>query len=304
MHLNRRRLIQSALATAAVGIPGAATSAGADPATRPIPSTGERLPLVGLGSWVTFNVGGDKQLLDESADVVAAFFAAGGRLIDSSPMYGSSQATIGYALEKLGRPKRLFSADKVWTSSASRGRSQIEGSRSDWRIPRFDLVQVHNLLSWEGHLETLQEMKRAGQVRYIGITTSHGRRHRDIEYVLSKHKIDFVQLTYNIVDRDVENRILPLARERDVAVIANRPFRRKALIEHTRRHRLPTWAPDTGATSWAQFLLKFIIAHPAITCAIPATTRTDHVRENLATAAGLLPDRGLRERMAKYVAAL
>jgi diketogulonate reductase-like aldo/keto reductase len=304
MKLTRRRLIQSALATAAAGLPASGAAAADTPATRPIPSTGERLPLVGLGSWVTFNVGADKQLLDESAAVIAAFFEAGGRLIDSSPMYGSAQTTIGYALAKLGRPKQLFSADKVWISNPSRGPRQIEQSRKNWRVPRFDLVQVHNLLSWQRHLETLQDMKRAGRVRYIGITTSHGRRHRDVEHILSKHPIDFVQVTYNAIDREVEQRILPLAKERGVAVIANRPFRRRDLIEVTRRHPLPAWAAEAGAKSWAQFLLRFIISHPAVTCAIPATTRVDHVRENLATATADLPGPALRRRMAAHVASL
>lgn len=304
MHFTRRRLIQSALATAVVGLPTIGATAAGRPATRPIPSTGERLPLVGLGSWVTFNVGADRKLLDESAAVIAAFFDAGGRLIDSSPMYGSAQSTIGYALNKLGRPKPLFSADKVWISNPSRGRSQIEQSRRNWSVPGFDLVQVHNLLSWERHLDTLREMKQAGEVRYIGITTSHGRRHRDVERVLANHPIDFVQVTYNVVDREVEQRILPLAQERGIAVIVNRPFRRRALIEYTRRHALPSWAAEAGADSWAQFLLKFIIAHPAVTCAIPATTRVDHVRENLATATEDLPDPALRKRMAAHVASL
>jgi diketogulonate reductase-like aldo/keto reductase len=268
--------------------------------TKAIPSTGERLPLVGLGSWITFNVGNDRELQDECSAVMAAFFQDGGRLIDSSPMYGSSQPTIGYGLKKLGYPQRLFSAEKVWISNPARGPDQIERSRSLWGVPRFDLLQVHNLLSWERHLPTLLAMKAEAKVRYVGITTSEGRRHRDIERIMASQPIDFVQVTYNVLDREVEGRILPLAQDRGIAVIVNRPFRQGQLIHHFQHRPLPRWVSETGGSSWAQFILKFIISHPAVTCAIPATTRVDHVRENMATATGPLPDEALRGRMAVY----
>lgn len=272
--------------------------------TKPIPSSGEAVPVVGLGSWITFNVGDDQLLRDECAEVVRAFFAAGGRLIDSSPMYGSSQPVIGYALEKLGRPADLFSADKVWTSAGSDGPAQIERSEEYWGVKRFDLLQVHNLLSWRDHLETLFAMKQAGRLRYVGITTSEGRRHGELEEIMRSQPLDFVQVTYNIVDREVEERILPLARERGFAVIVNRPFQQGALIKRLDGHALPGWASDAGCASWAQFILKFIISHPAVTCAIPATTRVDHVIENLNAAAGALPDAAMRERMVAVVEAL
>ncbi|KLK91754.1 aldo/keto reductase [Microvirga vignae] len=265
--------------------------------TRTIPSTGEALPLVGLGTWITFNVGNDNEARDSCAAVIRAFFETGGRLIDSSPMYGSSQDVVGYGLQKLGHPPRLFSADKVWTSSASAGPSQIAESRRHWRVPRFDLLQVHNLLAWEAHLRTLLAMKAAGEVRYVGITTSEGRRHREFERVMRQHPLDFIQVTYNILDREVEERILPLAAERGIAVIVNRPFRQGALIDRLERYPLPAWAAEVGARSWAQFILKFILSHPAVTCAIPATTRVDHVRENMAAASGRLPDAAMRSRM-------
>ena len=177
--------------------------------TRVIPSTGERLPAVGLGSWITFNVGDDIVARDSCTEVMGAFFEAGGRLIDSSPMYGSSQEVIGYGIGKLGKPSSLFAADKVWTSSGESGPAQIEESRRRWGIPRFDLVQVHNLLAWEEHLETLGAMKAAGDLRYVGITTSEGRRHEDFEQIMRSETLDFVQVTYNVLDRDVEDRILP-----------------------------------------------------------------------------------------------
>ena len=304
--LNRRRLLGTLAAGAAAAVLRPLEVLGRAPAplTKPIPSSGEQLPLVGLGTWITFNVGDDPELRDECAAVMQAFFAAGGRLIDSSPMYGSSQSVIGYGLKRLGRPPSLFSADKVWISSASAGPRQIEESRAHWGVPRFDLLQIHNLLSWEEHLPALLAMKAAGRVRYVGITTSEGRRHDEIEKIMAAHRIDFVQITYNPLDREVEARILPLARDRGIAVIVNRPFREGALIRSLARERLPAWSGELGAESWAQFILKFIISHPAVTCAIPATTQVAHVRENLAAAAEPLPDAATRRRMAQYIEGL
>jgi diketogulonate reductase-like aldo/keto reductase len=273
-------------------------------ATKPIPSTGERLPVVGLGSWITFNVGNDRAARDACAEVVRAFFDAGGRMIDSSPMYGSSQAVIGHALARIGSALPLFAADKVWVASGARGPAQIEESRHHWGVPRFDLLQVHNLLGWEEHLKTLFAMKAAGNVRYVGITTSEGRRHREIEAIMRSHPIDFVQVTYNLLDREVEERILPLARERGIAVIANRPFREGALLRDLQRHALPPWAAEIGCDGWAQFALKFIVSHPLVTCAIPATSSVAHVRQNMGAALGRQPDAALRRRMAAHVAAL
>jgi diketogulonate reductase-like aldo/keto reductase len=298
-------------AVAALGAAAAATIlrplAGLEqtqPITKTIPSTGELVPVVGLGTWITFNVGEDPELREECAGVMKAFFAAGGRMIDSSPMYGSSQAVIGYGLGRLVSPPRLFSADKVWTSSGSGGREQIEASRKHWRIRKFDLLQVHNLLGWEEHLPMLFEMRKEGQVRYVGITTSEGRRHDEIERIMATQPVDFVQITYNILDREVESRILPLAQDRGIAVIANRPFQQGSLIRSLERERLPSWAGEIGARTWAQFILKFIVSQPAITCAIPATSQVPHVKENLAAASGRLPDESLRRRMASYVEAL
>jgi diketogulonate reductase-like aldo/keto reductase len=301
--LSRRTLLSSLVAAGAASVLRPLNAA-APPRlllTRPIPSSGETVPLVGLGSWITFNVGDDPVARDSCADVMRAFFHDGGRLIDSSPMYGSSQEVIGYGLRKLGKPSQLFSADKVWISSGGRGPSQIEDSRRHWDIPRFDLLQVHNVLSWEEHLPTLLSMKAAGRLRYVGITTSEGRRHAEIERIMRSHPLDFVQVTYNILDREVEERILPLARERKIAVITNRPFRQGPLIRSVERHPLPAWAREIDCANWAQLLLKFIVSHPAVTCAIPATSRVDHVRENLGSAYGRLPDEAMRRRMVAHV---
>lgn len=303
MRTTRRTLLRGSLAaTVATAFrPFEAHAQHNRPASRRIPSTGEMIPAVGLGTWITFNVGDDPVLRDECAAVMKAFFEAGGGMIDSSPMYGSSQPVIGHGLRKLGRPETLVSAEKVWTTSGADGRRQIEQSRRLWGVPRFDLVQVHNLVAWQAHLRTLFEMKEASKVRYVGITTSEGRRHSLFEQIMRNEPIDFVQLSYNVLDREAEERLLPLAAERGIGVIVNRPFRQGALTRRLERERLLAWAAELGVSSWAQFILKFILSHPAVTVAIPATTRIDHVRENVAAAAGLIPDPAMRERMAAYV---
>jgi len=293
----------AARSSAVLAAAGAAPPSAA-PATRPIPSSGEPLPVVGLGTWITFNVGNDPAARDACAEVVRAFYADGGRVIDSSPMYGSSQPTIGHALAKLGHPPALFAAEKVWTGDAARGVAQMEASRAYWGVKRFDLMQVHNLLGWEAQLPRLLEMKAAGRLRYVGITTSEGRRHAEIEQVMRTQPIDFVQVSYNLLDRGIEQRILPLARERGIAVLVNRPFREGALLRALARHQLPAWAAEIDCDGWAQVALKFVVSHPAVTCAIPATRQVAHVRQNMGAARGRMPDPALRARMAAEVAAL
>ena len=301
MSVTRRDFLASLAAAGTASLLPLGTRAQTAPLTKPIPSSGEALPLIGLGSWITFNVGADPVARDNCAAVMRAFFDDGGRMIDSSPMYGSAQDVIGYGLEKLGHPKALFSADKVWISSGDDGPAQIKESRAQWGVPRFDLLQVHNLVAWEVHLETLFAMKAAGTLGYVGITTSHGRRHREFEQIMRDHTLDFVQLTYNVIDREVERRLLPLAREKGVAVIVNRPFRQGVLIGGLEGQPLPPWAGEIGAANWAQFLLKFIVSHPAVTCAIPATSQVTHLRENMGATRGALPDEKMRARMIAYV---
>jgi len=295
--MKRRTLLQwSALAAAG---PVVAQPA---PLTRLIPSSGEAIPRVGLGTWITFNVGQDPPARADCAQVMRAFFEAGGRVIDSSPMYGSSQGVVGEGLKGLGAQQRVFSADKVWTRSD--GAAQVEASRALWQLPRFDLLQVHNLVAWEKQLPLLQRMKERGQLRYVGITTSEGRRHREFEQIMRDERLDFAQFTYNLFDREAEERLLPLAAERGIAVLVNRPFQQGALLRRLQGHPLPSWAAEIECASWAQFALKFVISHPAVTCAIPATRRIAHVRENLAAARGRMPDEALRRRMAGHVADL
>jgi diketogulonate reductase-like aldo/keto reductase len=216
-------------------------------------------------------------------------------------MYGSSEEVIGYCLKRIADRQALFAATKVWTLSKWLGVRQMEESERLWGQARFDLMQIHNLLDWETHLETLKEWKAGGRLRYSGITTSHGRRHGELAEIISKEPFDFVQFTYNIADREAEKRLLPLAAERGIAVIANRPFRRGELPDRLSRHPLPSWAGEIDCGNWPQFLLKFIVSHPAVTCAIPATSRVEHMRENMGACRGRLPDAAMRKRMISHV---
>ncbi|HDZ48196.1 hypothetical protein LCGC14_0026600 [marine sediment metagenome] len=267
----------------------------------------QKLPVIGMGTWRTFNVGSDEALLDARTEVVKAFFEHGGGLIDSSPMYGSAPDVMGYALQALGTPESLFSAEKVWSPAGGATHEQVAELKERWKVAHFDLVQVHNLTDWREHLVALQEMKAEGTIRHIGITTSHGRRHSEIEQIMTSEEIDFVQLTYNITHREAENRLLPLAEERGIGVIANRPFDGGSLIQNLKRRNapLPEWAQEEcGCTTWADFLLKFIVSHPAITCAIPATTQVEHMHENMRAGHSPMPSADARQRMAAYIESL
>ena len=262
---------------------------------RPIPASGEKLPVVGLGTWITFDVT-DAAQRRARGEILRAFFDAGGRLVDSSPMYGASEETIGAAMPADAAP--LFAATKVWTVGALAGRRQLENSRALWRVKRFDLLQVHNFLDWETQLATLRQMKAEGRVRYVGVTTSHGRRHDLAEKIMRGEKIDFIQFTYNLNDREAEARLLPTAAERGLAVIVNRPFDGGGLFGAKTAKPLPGWGAEIGCATWAEAFLKHAVAHPAVTCAIPATSQLAHLRENMRALAGPLPDEALRRRIA------
>ncbi len=302
MNPERRRLLQGlGLALCLPALPAAAAPA---PLRKPIPASGERLPAIGLGTWITFDVGGDMIARAERLKVLQGFFEGGGSLVDSSPMYASSEDVIGWCLKRLPQKPPLFAATKVWTWGRALGVRQMEASRRFWGLPRFDLMQIHNMLDWQTHLETLQAMKAEGRIRYIGITTSHGRRHEDLEAAMRAFRFDFVQFTYNLDDREAEARLLPLALERGSAVIANRPFQGGNLFGRVRGKPLPPWAREIDCDNWAQYFLKFIIAHPAVTCAIPATSKVTHLQENMGALYGRLPDAELRQRMARHFATL
>lgn len=259
---------------------------------------------MGLGTWITFNVGNNTRLRDSRTAIVKEFLDLGGTLIDSSPMYGSAEAVVGYANAKLDKPKKLFSATKIWTSSGAEGIEQMKESQKLWGIKIFDLMQVHNLDGWRSHLKTLAAMKAKGELRYFGVTTSHGRRHDELMEIMKTQPLDFIQLTYNMRDRRAEEKILDLAQERKIAVIANRPLDGGDLMSEYEKKPLPQWAADFDCKNWAQFFLKFVVSHPAITCAIPATSKLEHLRENMGAGRGRLPDAATRLKMIQYLASL
>lgn len=270
-------------------------------ATRKIPSSGEFLPVIGLGTWQTFDVGADAAVRAPLEIVLREFAALGGKLIDSSPMYGRSEDVAGDLIRKLGLREKLFLATKVWTSGKAAGIVQMQESMKKLKAKPVELLQVHNLLDVETHLRTLQEWKREGHVRYIGVTHYTPSAYDAVAKVIGAHKIDFLQINYSVGEREAEQRLLPLARERGVAVIVNRPFAGGELFRRLRNTPLPAWAAEIDCSSWAQLMLKFVISHPAVTCAIPATSRVEHLRDNMAAGRGRMPDEKLRARIAANV---
>jgi diketogulonate reductase-like aldo/keto reductase len=305
MSLNRREFLQLLALAAGYPLFGEARARSLPEHTGVIPSSGEVIPAIGLGSWITFGIDPeDEEEMAQRERIMREFLGRGGGMLDSSPMYGNAQDVIGRCLKRIGHHEGLFSATKVWVQGERQGLLQMRRSQDFWGLPRLDLMQVHNLLDWETHLPTLYGMKAEGQIRYVGVTTSHGRRHREIASIMRKNELDFVQLTYNVLDREAEEVLLPLAADRGIAVIINRPFQRGGLFNHVGSNPLPEWADEIDCQNWAQFFLKFIISHPAVTCAIPATSRVDHLVENMGAAYGRLPDQAMRLEMAKYVGQL
>jgi len=306
MKLSRRRFLQNLSAASAAPIIGNIDAAlSSTRHSRVIPSSAESIPVIGMGSWLVFSIDpdNDEQLATRQA-VILEFLNRGGGMIDSSPMYGVAQDVIGRSLKRLDNHTGLFAATKVWTRGNRQGLLQMEDSRLLWGIPGFDLMQVHNLMDWETHLPNLYDMKEDGQIRYVGVTTSHGRRHAELIDIMRSQPLDFVQFTYNLLDREAEEYLLPLAADKGIAVIINRPFQRGRLFQKFARHKLPDWAEDIDCANWAQFFLKFIISHPSVTCAIPATSRVDHMQQNMGAANGRLPDMAMRRRMIRYIESL
>jgi len=302
--LSRRAWLRRMAGAALLLTAGARPAPGAEPLPivgKRIPASAELVPAIGMGTWITFHVGNDRWQRDRRVAVLQRFFERGGTLVDSSPMYGSAEAVMGYCLERTRGVERVFAATKVWTYGRTRGIEEMQTSRRLWGVPRFDLMQVHNLVDWQTHLETLKAWKGEGKLRYIGVTTSHGRRHEELARILAREPLDFVQLSYNVLDREAEQRLLPLAAERGIAVIANRPFRTGGLFRYVRGKPLPSWAGEIGCGNWAQFFLKFIISHPAVTCAIPATSQLAHMEENMGALREPLPDAHQRQRMVRYL---
>ena len=301
-HITRRHFLKVAGASTAslALLPGSLWPAEKEAIFRVVPSTKTTLPVIGMGSWLTFDVHMRSPMVGKRVEVLRTFFNRGGALIDSSPMYGLSEEVIGYGLKQLPGDGALFSATKVWSRGQQRGIRQMGKSLELWGVEKFDLMQIHNMVDWEDHLETLRAWKANNRLGHIGITTSHGRRHDKLERALKSEPFDFVQFTYNLVDRQVEKRLLPLAADLGLGVIINRPFRGGRLFSHVRGQPLPDWAAEFDCRNWAQFFLKFIASHPAVTCAIPATRQVPHMMENMAAGYGLLPDEKMRQRMIHY----
>lgn len=295
---------RDALRTIGLGIAGLAAAPGGRAARKPvtatpivtrrIPSSGETIPVIGLGTWQTFDVGPSPAERAPLEEVLGAFVALSGKVIDSSPMYGSSESVVGAIAGKLQLQRKLFVATKVWTSGKAAGIEQMEDSMRKLRAEPIDLMQVHNLLDARTHLDTLRGWKREGRVRYVGITHYTAGGHDEVARLMTSEPVDFVQINYSVGEREAERRLLPLALERGVAVIANRPFAGGDLFRRLRARPLPAWAAEIDCESWAQLLLKFVVSHAAVTCAIPATSKVTHLRDNMKAGSGRFPDEKLR----------
>jgi diketogulonate reductase-like aldo/keto reductase len=269
--------------------------------TRAIPSSGEKLPVIGLGTWNVFDVDLTPESNAQLGDVLSRFVKLGGRVIDSSPMYGQAEQVVGALTRKFGFREKLFLATKVWTHGKKAGIESMERSMSRLQTKQIDLMQVHNLVDVDTHLATMRDWKTQGRFRYIGITHYNSSGFPEVERMLRTEKLDFLQINYSIMERETESRILPLAQDRQVAVLINRPFGGGDLFGQVRSKPLPEWASEFECESWAQFFLKWIIAHPAVTCAIPATNNARHLEDNMHAGIGKLPDDKMRGRMAEFL---
>ena len=299
--LSRRRFVQmlALFGSAAGGLPLAALSS-APTLKKKIPSSGEHIPVIGMGSSRTFDVGDNQQARANLTKVLQTFFDLGGTAIDTSPMYGSSEQVLGDLLVNVQNTQSMFMATKVWTQGKEEGIAQMQQSMTLLKRPVLDLIQIHNLLDWEVHWKTLEEWKKQGKVRYVGITTHRGYDHDQLAYVMENYPIDFIQFSYSIANRKAEQRILPLASERGIATMVNRPFQRGDLFRSVKGKDLPAWTADFDCNSWGQFFLKFVVSHPAVTCAIPATSKVHHMQDNMGAGFGRMPDQQQRQRMLDY----
>lgn len=306
--INRRQLMQ--LGTGALAfqaLPGSAGDAQSPALTdlpliqRPIPGTGEMLPVIGMGTSRTFDAPEDEASLANLSAVMRAFTAGKGTVIDSSPMYGNAESRVGDVLRSMSPRPPVFAATKVWTNGREAGIEQMAESARRMGVERFDLIAVHNLKDWKVHLDTLRGWKADGKVRYIGVTTSHGRMHDELLEVMRTQALDFVQFSYNLEDRFCEQQLLPLAQDKGIATMINRPFQAGKLFKMTKGKKLPEFAKELDIHSWGQFFLKFIIAHPAVTCVIPATAKAKHMRDNMGANFGKVPELGHRVMMVRQL---
>lgn len=304
--MNSRRSLIKGLAGAGVlmmtnGIRAQQPSAPGALIKRAVPSSSEQLPVIGLGTYQAFEVGSDAAAREPLKQVLRELVAKGGSVVDSSPMYGRAESVVGDLSGELSLRPSLFLATKVWTSGKDAGIRQMEESFRLMRTQVMDLMQIHNLLDWRTHTATLKDWKQKGRVRYIGITHYHSGAYDELEQLIKTRDYDFVQLNYSIAEREAERSILPLAQQMGMAVIANRPFAQASLFSRVRGKTVPAWAADFDCTSWAQFFLKYIVSHPALTCAIPATNKPEHMSQNMMAGVGRLPDAQTRRRMVEYM---
>ncbi len=300
--LNRRQFLKrfGLLAAGMTLMPKVAFSETRKPITQVIPSSGERIPVIGMGTSRTFGIGDDPAMMAQLGQVLQTFFENGGTVIDSSPMYGSAEMVVGKLLKTMPDMGAVFAATKVWTYGRQSGIDQMHRSMQLMGVRVMDLMQIHNLRDWKIHLPTLREWKDEGKIRYIGITTSHGRFHTELMQIMRTEELDFVQFSYNIGNRVVEDSLLPLAADRGMATLINRPFQRGALFRKTKGETLPKWASEFDCESWGQFFLKYIASHPAVTNVIPATSKVYHMRDNMGANFGRLPSASMRKRMEQY----
>lgn len=304
--MNRRTAVKLMAAATAIALaPSGMTAAEARKmTTRKVPSSGEEIPVIGMGSSGTFDVGDDSASGDGLRGVLWSLVEGGGRVIDTSPMYGRAETVLGDLIDELGLGPRLWFATKVWTRGREAGAKQIDDSCDRLRTKRLDLLQIHNLLDWREHVPTLRALQAAGRVRYSGLTHYRADAHADLERVLGEEKFDWLQVNYSLAERQAEDRLLPFCRDRGVAVMVNRPFADGAMFAKVRGRPLPDWAEDIGCRSWGQFFLRFVVSHPAVTCVIPATSKPQHMIDNAAAGFAPLPNEQQRRRMADYWAQL
>jgi aryl-alcohol dehydrogenase-like predicted oxidoreductase len=300
---SRRDILKCITATAAaVNLsPRVLMAASQDKITRKIPVSGEELSIIGVGSWQTFDISVNKIPDTETVQLMQAFFDLGGQLVDSSPMYGNSETVIGELITRVTNKDSYFAATKVWTRGEERGINQMTSSMQKMGVEVMDLMQIHNLRDWQTHLETLNEWKQQGKIRYTGITTSSGRDHDALSEILKTHDFDFVQFSYNLQNRKAERTLFPIIRDKGIATLINEPYQSGSLFRKVGNKPLPDWAAEFDCASWGQFFLKFIGSHPDVTCIIPATSKVKHMVDNMAAGFGRLPDADMRQRMIDYM---
>lgn len=303
-HMMNRRALMAATGATSLSL---ATSKFAQAKTS-LETLAGTLSPIGMGTWLTFNISeNDITAMEKRAEVLEVFFSHGGNMIDSSPMYGPAENIIGKLVNKGGHYGDTFFATKIWTPLGRDGEGQLREAKAYFNLQKsdpLDLMYVHNLLKWKTHLPMLREAKARGDIKYIGLTTSHGRRHNDLEHLMKTEPMDAVQFTYNVLDREAEARLLPAAQDAGLSVIINRPFQGGGLFRRVGNHPIPDWAAEIDCENWAQIFLKFIISHPAVTSAIPATSRPEHMAENMGALTGQMPDTAFRRRIICHVESL